>query len=106
MGSAFRLPLATGVAEVEFLHAAAAAQLPFYTAALTASAQPYHQMNWRQRICLVLGNEGSGVSSHLQASSKGQLYIPMQSQVESLNVSAAGAVMLFEAARQRGLAAV
>ena len=50
---------------------------------------------------VVFGNEGNGVSPALLSAGGQQIYIPMQGQAESLNVSTAAAVVLYEAVRQR-----
>jgi 23S rRNA (guanosine2251-2'-O)-methyltransferase len=49
----------------------------------------------------VLGREGDGLHELVRRSCDHLLRIPMAGQVASLNVSAAGAVVMFEAARQR-----
>jgi TrmH family RNA methyltransferase len=49
----------------------------------------------------VLGHEGEGVSSALQALCSLSLRIPQPGGEESLNVGAAAAVCLYESARQR-----
>ncbi len=51
----------------------------------------------------VLGNEGSGLSDAIRASLDAMVSIPMAPQVESLNVAVAGALLLYEAKRQRSL---
>jgi len=48
------------------------------------------------RCAIVLGNEGSGVSRLLKDECDGALSIPMGGHVDSLNVSAAGAILLYE----------
>ncbi|MEJ2110473.1 MAG: TrmH family RNA methyltransferase [Acidobacteriota bacterium] len=62
----------------------------------------YTEADLRSPCAILLGNEGSGsideVFSDLPA-----LRIPMADGIESLNVALAGAVILFEAARQRRL---
>ena len=50
---------------------------------------------------MVLGREGAGLHDLVRRSCDHLLRIPMAGKVASLNVSAAGAVVLFEAARQR-----
>ena len=52
-------------------------------------------------IAFAFGNEGAGLSDGLLAQMNSPILIPMPGQVESLNVAAAAAVCLFEAARQR-----
>jgi TrmH family RNA methyltransferase len=51
--------------------------------------------------CVVLGSEGYGLRPEILASCDEQVCIPMSSGVDSLNVSSAAAVFLYEAARQR-----
>jgi len=52
-------------------------------------------------IALVLGGEGEGIRPGVLKECDGRISIPMKGKVESLNVSAAVAVTLFEAVRQR-----
>ena len=49
---------------------------------------------------MVFGNEGNGVSAQLLTAGQ-RIYIPMKGKAESLNVSTAAAVALYEAFRQR-----
>jgi len=53
------------------------------------------------KLAFVFGNEGAGLSENLLAATRHHITIPMPGKVESLNVAAAAAVCLFEAARQR-----
>ncbi len=62
---------------------------------------PYFEANFRGSCAFLLGNEGSGIPEAAWASHP-SLRIPMSPAVESLNVAAAGAILLFEALRQRG----
>jgi tRNA G18 (ribose-2'-O)-methylase SpoU len=52
--------------------------------------------------CLVFGSEGDGISPAVLAACDEAAAIPMPPTVDSLNVGAAAAVFLYEAARQRG----
>jgi RNA methyltransferase, TrmH family len=54
------------------------------------------------RLAVALGNEGAGISAELATCATQRLTIPLHAGVESLNVGAAAAVVLFECARQRG----
>lgn len=57
-------------------------------------------------VALVLGNEATGLPDDLSMQLDGQLTIPMAAAAESLNVAMAGAVLCFEAAKQRRAPAV
>ena len=59
------------------------------------------QADFTGDVCIVLGSEGSGISAPVLAACDEAVAIPMANGVDSLNVSAAAAVFLFEAARQR-----
>lgn len=100
MGSAFRLPVIGGVDREQLL--AACRQHGYrVVAAAGAGAVDYCDYDWRQPTLLLLGNEARGVDPALMDRCDERLRIPLQRGVESLNVAAAGAVMLFEAVRQR-----
>jgi 23S rRNA (guanosine2251-2'-O)-methyltransferase len=65
----------------------------------------YDQFDFTGSCVLVLGREGAGLHDLVRRTCDHLLRIPMAGGVSSLNVSAAGAVVLFEVARQRRLAA-
>jgi 23S rRNA (guanosine2251-2'-O)-methyltransferase len=65
----------------------------------------YDEFDYSVGSVLVLGREGAGLHDLVKRSCDHLLRIPMSGSVPSLNVSAAGAVVLFEAARQRRIAA-
>lgn len=67
----------------------------------TASTS-YTAMDLRGPMALVLGGEGEGIRPGVLKECDGRISIPMKGKVESLNVSAAVAVIIFEAVRQRG----
>jgi 23S rRNA (guanosine2251-2'-O)-methyltransferase len=64
-------------------------------------ATPYDQFDLTGDLVLVFGREGAGLHDLVRRTCDHLLRIPMAGGVSSLNVSAAGAVVLFEAARQR-----
>ena len=73
-----------------------------YAAALTPQARPYTEMDFRPATALVLGTEADGLTPATQAACDATVIIPMRGRIDSLNVSVAGAVLAFEAVRQRG----
>ena len=64
------------------------------------AATEYTRVDWRTPAALLIGNEAHG-PSHAARQRSTAIAIPMQRTVESLNAAIAGAVILFEAARQR-----
>jgi tRNA (guanosine-2'-O-)-methyltransferase len=67
-------------------------------------ALPLYDCDLRVPVALVLGNEMRGVSAEARDWADGAIQIPMAGMVESLNVSVACAVCLYEAFRQRAAA--
>jgi 23S rRNA (guanosine2251-2'-O)-methyltransferase len=65
----------------------------------------YDEFDFSVGCVLVLGREGAGLHDLVRRTCDHLLRIPMAGRVHSLNVSAAGAVVLYEAARQRRKAA-
>jgi tRNA (guanosine-2'-O-)-methyltransferase len=64
-------------------------------------SRPLYDWDLRQPIAFVFGNEMRGASSEARVMADGAIQIPMAGMVESLNVSVACAVCLYEAFRQR-----
>jgi tRNA (guanosine-2'-O-)-methyltransferase len=69
--------------------------------ALGQEARPLHAWDLTCSVALVVGNEMRGVSDEALALADGLVEIPMVGMVQSLNVSVASAVCLYEAFRQR-----
>jgi RNA methyltransferase, TrmH family len=64
-------------------------------------AVPLYAAEWNLPVAWIFGSEGAGVSKALSEAASLRVRIPMPGAVESLNVSAAAAVCLFEALRRR-----
>lgn len=100
MGSAFRLPVWYGAEYSEVIEWCKG--LGIESVCADASATVSHtEVNWRQPTALVLGPESTGLSDDEIAMGTTGVRIPMHGEVESLNVSVAAGILLFEAARQR-----
>jgi 23S rRNA (guanosine2251-2'-O)-methyltransferase len=62
----------------------------------------YTEVDLRGGTVIVLGGEGKGLRPRVASACDGLISIPQRGRLESLNVSAAAAVLLFEALRRRG----
>lgn len=72
-----------------------------YGTAIGEQAKPVYDLDLTEPIALVFGNERDGLSPAALNHCDGNFLIPMMGFVQSLNVSVACAVTLFEALRQR-----
>jgi TrmH family RNA methyltransferase len=100
MGSAFRLPIWSGPALKEVINWCRARGI------VTACADgegttDYTDLDWTKAIALMLGPESTGFTAEELMHADRSVKIPMQGLAESLNVSVAAGILLFEAARQR-----
>lgn len=74
-----------------------------YGAMISSDTKEIYEVDWTCNICIVLGNEMSGLTPEAMIQCDGFISIPQVGMAESLNVSVAAAVILFEAFRQRQL---
>jgi tRNA (guanosine-2'-O-)-methyltransferase len=74
-----------------------------YASMLNKKAKNIYDIDLTKKIALVFGNEKRGVSPEAEKLSDETFYIPMRGMIQSLNVSVAAAVTLYEAQRQRVL---
>lgn len=75
-----------------------------FTTEMASDAVSLYSLDLTQRVALVFGNEHSGVSAEALALADGNFLIPQMGMIQSLNISVACAVSLFEALRQRTVA--
>jgi TrmH family RNA methyltransferase len=101
MGSAFRLPQLHGLAIDVVLDRLQARGLAVVATAADGD-RGYDEADLRGPTAIVVGAEGSGLAPSVKRRATARLRIPLAAPVESLNVTVAGALVLYEAARQRG----
>ena len=101
MGSLFHLPVIQGLSKQEIILILAEQNIDMYVTSLEAS-KLYYGLDFTRRMAMVFGNEGNGVSQELLNAAKERIHIPLLRNVESLNVAASAAVILYEVVRQRG----
>ena len=74
-----------------------------YGTHLSADSDSLYDLDLTKSTALVFGNEHSGISDELLQHLDGNFVIPQYGMVQSLNISVACAVTLFEASRQRNV---
>lgn len=72
-----------------------------YSTYLNAS-RPYHTVDYTKPCAIVMGTEATGLSDTWMTENQNPIIIPMKGRIDSMNVSTAAAVIIFEARRQRG----
>jgi TrmH family RNA methyltransferase len=100
MGAHFYLPIATGVSWSEMAEALKDRQILLAEA---GGEKVYYEVDWTKPSALIVGSEAEGASQEAKRLATERIVIPMQGKAESLNVAVAAGVILFEAARQRGI---
>ncbi|CAL2075415.1 RNA methyltransferase [Tenacibaculum sp. 190524A02b] len=72
-----------------------------YSATLQNS-NAYHKNDYTKATALVVGTEATGLTQLWRDQATQNINIPMQGEIDSMNVSVAAAILTFEAKRQRG----
>lgn len=100
VGCLFTRQIATAKSEevIDFL---IKENISFYSATLQDS-NLYYKENFKEATALVVGTEATGLTEIWRSKSTKNIIIPMQGEIDSMNVSVAAAILLFEAKRQRG----
>ena len=100
VGCLFTNQIATGSTE-EVIDYLIQKNINFYSATLQNSTS-YHTQNYTLPTALVVGTEATGLSELWRKKATQNIIIPMQGEIDSMNVSVAAAILIFEAKRQRG----
>jgi TrmH family RNA methyltransferase len=100
MGSALRMPIAAGQTLDAIVRCAKASGVRTMAAVPRGGRAP-DEIDWRGAVTLLLGGEGRGLPAGLLPACDELVTIPMAPPVESLNVAAAGAILVYAARRQR-----
>lgn len=100
IGCVFTTPLASATSEqaIQWLKEK---NIKIYCTYLGASQQ-YHQVSYTGGCAIVMGTESTGLSEIWTRNAAANIIIPMAGKIDSMNVSTAAAVVVFEARRQRG----
>jgi tRNA G18 (ribose-2'-O)-methylase SpoU len=104
MGTLFKLPIFESEDLATSLRRLRQSGVRIVAAHAHADQRRISEINLRGDVCIVLGSEGQGLRESVLAECDDHVIIPMANDVDSLNVGSAGAVFLYEIARQRGIA--
>lgn len=99
VGCVFTNQIATG-STLEIIDFLKENNINIYCAALQASVD-YHTQNFTKPTAIVVGTEATGLTEDWLENSTQNIIIPMQGEIDSMNVSVAAGILIFEAKRQR-----
>jgi tRNA G18 (ribose-2'-O)-methylase SpoU len=100
MGAAFRVPIfESGNLAAELTAIRERHQVKLWAAVVDAQAVPFDQIARPPRFALLLGSEGHGLAPHWLAMCDARITIPIEPQVDSLNVAVAAGILLYHATR-------
>jgi len=100
VGCLFTNQIATGTT-AEIIAFLKERKINFYSATLQNSTS-YHTQDYTLPTALVVGTEATGLTQEWRDAATQNIIIPMQGEIDSMNVSVAAAILIFEAKRQRG----
>jgi len=69
--------------------------------AILQESEPYHNQDYTLPTAIVVGTEATGLSQEWRDAATKNISIPMQGDIDSMNVSVAAGILIFEAKRQR-----
>ena len=73
----------------------------FWIMAADMDGAPYYKNDFKGKLAIIIGNEGKGISPNVKRQCDYSVSIPLYGDIDSFNASAAAAIILSEAARQR-----
>lgn len=100
VGCLFTNQIATGTT-TEIISFLKENKINFYCATLQNSTS-YHTQDFTTPTALVVGTEATGLTQEWRDAATQNIIIPMEGEIDSMNVSVAAAILIFEAKRQRG----
>lgn len=99
VGCLFTNQIATGTT-TEIIAFLKSKNINIYTAILQESVA-YHTQDYTKPTAIVVGTEATGLSDEWRINATQNIIIPMQGEIDSMNVSVAAGILIFEAKRQR-----
>jgi TrmH family RNA methyltransferase len=99
IGCVFTTQIAIGTSE-EIIAFLQGKNIKIYATTLQNSNE-YHKENYTEACAIAVGTEANGLTELFRENATQNINIPMQGKIDSMNVSVAAAIVLFEAKRQR-----
>ena len=99
VGCVFTNQIATGSTK-EIISYLKSKNISIFCAALQASVD-YHTQDYTKPTAIVVGTEATGLTEGWLDNASQNIIIPMQGEIDSMNVSVSAAIIIFEAKRQR-----
>ena len=100
VGCLFTTQIATGTTD-EILAYLKKHNITSYAAALKKDSEFYQNQNFKEACAIVVGTEATGLSDQWLNHATKKIIIPMNGKIDSMNVSVAASILIFEASRQR-----
>jgi TrmH family RNA methyltransferase len=100
VGGVFTNQIATGT-KAEIITFLKEKNISIYCATLQNSTE-YHTQDYTKATAFVVGTESTGLTQEWRTAATQNIIIPMQGEIDSMNVSVAASILIFEAKRQRG----
>ena len=102
VGCVFTTNIATGSTQdiIEFLRLK---KIHSFAAALNEHSVNYTEINFKEASAIIVGTESTGLSNDWLNNATKKIIIPMNGEIDSLNVSVSAAILIFEAKRQRNI---
>lgn len=100
VGCLFTTQIATGSTE-EIIAYLKENKIESYAAALKEDSEHYHEQNFTKPTAIIVGTEAVGLSDEWLENASKKIIIPMLGKIDSMNVSVAAGILVYEAKRQR-----
>jgi len=100
MGSIFHLPMYLSENLMETIDEMKQKGIKLFASHLSSTSS-FFETNLTGDIAIIIGNEANGISSEIASKADSLIKIPMSGKAESLNVSVAAGLLMYEAVRQR-----
>lgn len=94
-GSQFHISIVTNVDLSSWISKMKQENILTIATALDETAMSYKELDGKESLAIVMGNEGQGVSQEILNQVDKKVYIPMKGRAESLNVAVAAGIVMF-----------